>query len=226
MNIVNILEFKLSVLVAAVLTVIMSLGFIMFEPQLGLAVEDQVVVNQSVTSGIAITSPSDVTMSRAITSAANTSVGTSTWTVTTNNQAGYTLSLSASSTAGCADKGGEGTLDALCDVATGEAFTDVASSTKATWSVTSDYAFGFSSTGTDVTGWGTGSVCESTVHIPSATLFYQGFDGTNLIEIASSTSVTGTSGTATDVCFAAEQNGVFAPSGSYQATTTATAVVQ
>ncbi len=207
-------------------TVFVFAAFISLEPHFVGAVEDQVVVNQAVTAGIAIDSPSDVSMSRALTVTDNTSVGTSTWTVTTNNQSGYTLSLSASSTAGCADRATDGVNDSLCDVSTGEAFQDMATSSKSTWSVTSNYMFGFASLGADVTGWGAGSYCESTTHVPSSTLTYQGFDGTVLIEVASSTSQTGTAGTATSVCFGTEQAGVFAPSGSYQATTTATAVVQ
>ncbi|MDO8573116.1 MAG: hypothetical protein Q7S11_05185 [bacterium] len=206
--------------------IIFMSGFVFLEPTVGLAVEDQVVITQTVTSGISISSPADVTMSQALTVSADTSVGTSTWTVTTNNVTGYTLSVSASSTSPCPLNTASIMRKSLCDISTASGFTDIATTSKAVWSVTSDYAFGYSAFGNDTTGHGTGSQCSSTANVPSSTLLYQGFNGTTLIQIASSSVKTGTSGTATNVCYAVEQDAVFAPSGTYKATTTATAVVQ
>jgi len=40
--------------------VLMLSGFVFIEPAISLAVEDQVVINQAVTSGITISSPSDI----------------------------------------------------------------------------------------------------------------------------------------------------------------------
>lgn len=214
--------------ILAVAMVVLA-AFVALEPAIASAVEDQVVVTQEVTAGITISSPSDTSMSRALTVTDSTSIGTTTWTVTTNSQSGYTMSLTASSTAGCDSESAQDSdtvPDTLCDVGNGEAFNDLATTSKATWSVTNDYQFGYSAVGNDVTGHGTGSSCGET-HTPSTTLTYQGLDGTNTsYQVASSTSETGTTGTGTDVCWAVEQQGVFAPSGSYQATTTATAVVQ
>ncbi len=192
-------------------------SFAGLEPQLGLAASasDSVVVTQGVTSGISIDSPADVTMNP-LSTTQNTSVGTTTWTVITNNQAGYTLSVKADYTSRTA---------ALKDTSSGEQFSDFGTSTPATWSVTNDYMFGFAPFGNDTTGYGTGSLCESANDVPSTSLNYVGFYSADR-QIASSTSETSTSGTATTVCYAAEQNGVWAPSGTYTATITATATTQ
>lgn len=173
---------------------------------------------------ISITSPSDISFSRSLSVTDNTATASTTWTVTTDISSGYNITITASSTSGCVDHDGEGVADALCDTATNEAFNDLATTSKATWSVSNAYAFGWSAYGDHVTGFGTGSSCDTgDTHTPSTSLTYQGFDGVNTsFQFASSTSATG--GTATTMCFAVEQNDVFAPSGSYQATTTATAV--
>jgi len=180
---------------------------------------DVVLINQTVTSGITISDGADVTMSQAISTGANTAVGTTSWTVITNDTAGYTLAITAEDHASCASN------DALCDIATGNSFTD-RSTVLSTWSVTNAYEFGFSAFGSDNTGWGTGSLCESATNVPSTSLLYSGLSQGTGIQIASSTTVTPVAGTATTVCFAAEQAGVFAPSGTYQATTTGTATTQ
>jgi hypothetical protein len=171
-----------------------------------------------VTSGISITSPSDINLT-ALSTTQNSAVGSATWTVTTNNQAGYTLDVEAS------------TDPALQDSGTSETFADYTEGTPGTpdtWSVSSAYEFGFSGYGTDVpTGtWGTDTDCIAGSDVPSAALNWRGFDGTTDIEIASASSETGTSGTASTLCVATEQEGIFAPSGTYQATITATATVQ
>ena len=145
-----------------------------------------------------------------------TGVGTSTWNVKTNNQAGYTLGVKADYT---------GRTAALKDTNSGEQFTDYGTSSPTTWSVSNDYMFGFSALGNDTTGFGSGSVCESAANVPSTTLGYIGFYSTDT-QIASSSSETNQNGTDTTVCFATEQDGVFAPSGTYTATVTATATTQ
>ncbi|NTV44888.1 MAG: hypothetical protein HGA67_04365 [Candidatus Yonathbacteria bacterium] len=176
---------------------------------------DSVVVNQAVTSGIAITSPSDITMT-ALTTSQNSAVGTATWTVTTNSQAGYKLELNAS------------TNPALAQVSPAESFanyTEAVAGTPETWSVSSAYEFGFSAYGSNVptATWGTDSDCIAAANVPSAGLKWRGFSGTTLTQIATSASETGTTGTASTMCVATEQNGTFAPSGTYTATITATA---
>jgi hypothetical protein len=177
--------------------------------------DDSIVVTQTVTSGISITSPSDINLT-ALSTTQNSAVGSATWNVKTNNQAGYTLDLHASA------------APALVDSGTSESFADYSSATPETWSVSSAYEFGFSGYGTHVpTGtWGTDTDCIATADVPSADLNWRGFDGTNDIEIASSASETSTSGVDSTLCVATEQEGVYAPSGDYQATITATATVQ
>jgi hypothetical protein len=201
----------------AVAALALMLAFPFAEPTMLLAqsVNDDVVVTQTVTSGISITSPSDINLT-ALSTTQNSAVGSATWNVKTNNQAGYTLDLHASA------------APALVDATTTEAFTDYSSATPETWSVSSAYEFGFSGYGDhvpDVT-WGDDTDCIATADVPSAGLNWRGFDGTNDIEIATSASETSTSGVDSTLCVATEQNGVYAPSGTYQATITATATVQ
>ncbi len=188
-------------------------SFVGLEPQLGLAASatDDVVVTLAVTSGISIDSPADVTMDP-LTMSQLTSVGTTTWTVITNNQAGYTLGVKADYTS----------RTAALKSTVGEQFTDYGTSSPATWIVSSDYKFGFAPLGADVTGYGTGSLCESANDVPSTSLNYVGFDSADRT-IATNSAETSTSGTPTTVCYAAEQDGVWAPSGTYTATITATA---
>ncbi|MCK5022167.1 MAG: hypothetical protein KAR54_02890 [Candidatus Pacebacteria bacterium] len=188
-------------------------GFALFEPSRVMAVTDEVVVSQTVTSGITISSPDDITLT-ALSLTQNSAVGSTTWTVITNNQAGYTLSVKASSS------------PALVDSTTSESFTDYTSSGKEAWSVSDAYEFGWSAFGDDVTGHGTDTNCVATTDVPSSTLLWEGFNGTADIQMGSSTSETIQAGTDTTLCVATEQDTVFAPSGTYAATLTATAVVQ
>ena len=147
----------------------------------------------------------------------NTATASTTWNIKTNNQTGYTLSVNASST------------PALQDDDTSEYFTDYTETTTnipEVWNVSNAYEFGFSVYGTNVNTsmYGTDTNCISTTDIPSAELKYRGYQSTTLLEIASSTSETTMAGIDTTLCIAVEQDTVYAPSGFYQATTTATAV--
>lgn len=196
--------------------------FMLFEAPLmqAVTVEDQVVINQTVTAGISITSPSDITMT-ALSMNQDTATGAATWNVKTNNQTGYTLSVNASTT----------NAAALCDDDPNpdECFTDyieVSAGVPETWTVSNAYEFGFSAYGTHVNTslYGTDTDCINGADVPSAALKYQGYEGLNLIEIASSTAETAMAGINTTLCVAVEQDAVYAPSGFYQATTTATAV--
>jgi len=179
-------------------------------------------VTLTVTEEISLTPPSAITMSPAITMSQNSSIGTgNAWNVKTNAQAGYTLALKDDGT------------PALQDATTGETFSD-ASSTPSTWGFSAGQAcngttlcFGFSVYGNDVnTGtWGSDTTCGS-AGVPSANLNYRGFSGTTDITVASSNTETSTSGTNTVLCVAAQQNGVYAPSGTYTTTITGTATTQ
>ena len=211
----NYLSSQLSQCLAGFLA--LAIIFPALEPMIARAATatDSVIVTQAVTSGIAITAPSDITMT-ALSTTQNSAVGSATWTVTTNNQAGYKLELHASSD------------PALAQISPAESFVDYTESpagTPDTWTVTSAYEFGFSARGTHVPSgtWGTDTDCINTTDVPSAGLKWRGFDGVTNIQIATSSTETGTSGTASTMCVATQQSGVFAPSGTYTATITATA---
>jgi hypothetical protein len=169
-------------------------------------------------SSISISTGSDINLT-ALSISQDTAVGNSSWTVTTDDPAGYSLSVEAS------------TDPALQDSGTGEVFIDYSESTPGTpetWSVSGAYEFGFSVRGSDVPEgiWGTDTDCIAATNVPSAGLKWRGFDGTTDIEIASRTSRTTPSGVISNICVASEQEGVFAPSGTYTATITATALAQ
>lgn len=185
------------------------------EPALSRAVTatDEVIVSLSVDAGISITSPADEPLSRNLGVSANTATGDTTWNVKTNNSAGYTLSVKAT-TSPALRNGTNSVLDYIPAVV----------ATPETWSVSNAAEFGFSSFGTDVsTGtWGTDSDCVAAAHTPSATLKYRDFDTTD-IQIATRAATTTTAGIDSTVCFGVEQNSFYIPSGTYQASIIATA---
>ncbi len=169
-------------------------------------------------SMISISAGSDITLT-ALSLSQHSSVGSASWTVITDDVAGYTLSTHASSD------------PALADGSTGESFTDYTETiagTPETWSVVSGYEFGFSGYGSHVSSatWGTDTDCINTTNVPSATLKWRGFDGTNDMTFASSNVRTNISGVATALCVATEQDSMFAPSGTYTGVITATAVAR
>jgi len=190
-------------------------GYALWEPVKVTAAEDtdNVVVYQMITPGITISSPSDISMT-SLSLTQNTAVGSATWTVTTNNQAGYTLTVKASAS------------PALVASTTSESFADYTSAGKETWSVTNAYEFGFSAYGDHVTGYGTDTDCINGADVPSSTLLWEGFNGATPIQMASSTAETTMAGKASTLCVATEQDTVWAPSGLYAATITATATTQ
>mgnify|MGYP003450628258 CR=1 FL=1 len=208
------------------LSIIMLFGIVyssvaFFEPTIINAVTDSIVVNLTVDSGISITSPSDVTMS-SLGTAVNTSTGWAIWNVKTNDPDGYTLAVKASTNPALVS-GPNSFLD----------YTEAVGGTPDTWSVNSgNIEFGFSGIGTDVENVNSdqynangvttcdNGVASSTVN---ATLGFLGFE-TSDQTLASRAATTTTSGIDTRICFAAAQNGVYAPAGLYQATITATAV--
>ncbi len=178
-----------------------------------LAASSSVVVTLNVTTGISISSPSNTTLSTTLGVAANGAVGTTTWTVITNDVAGYTLALNA--TTSPAMQSGSATV---ADYQTGA---------PNTWSVTSgNAAFGYSAFGTDVsTGtWGTGAACNGATgnNATSTTLKYKGFT-TSPFTVASRAATTTPTGISSTICYAVEQNNFFIPSGTYTATIVATA---
>ncbi len=175
---------------------------------------DNVIVTLNVTAGISITSPSDVSMSQNLGVSADTAVGSAVWNVKTNNSAGYTLALKAT-TSPALESGSNTIAD----------YTPAVAATPETWSVPSGTAeFGFSGFGSHIsTGtWGTDSDCLAGANVPSAGLKYRDFD-TSDITLATSAATTTTTGVDSTVCFAVEQDTFYAPSGTYQATIVATA---
>jgi hypothetical protein len=174
---------------------------------------DSVIVTLTVDSGITITSPADVTMAPNIGIAANGSIGSAIWNVKTNRTSGYTLAVKASS-APALVSGGNSFAD----------YTESVANTPEVWSVAGGAKeFGYSAYGTDTaTGtWGTGTSCGS-AGVPTGTQKYVSFKTADAT-VATRATVTLTTGVDTTVCFAAQQNTVFAPSGTYTATITATA---
>lgn len=171
------------------------------------------VVTLTVDAGITITAGTNVTMDPNLGISANSSIGSSAWTVKTNNAAGYTLSVKASTAPALKSTGAKVIAD----------YTEATPGTPDAWVVGSGAKeFGFSAYGTNVPGdFGTGASC-GTSGTPTPTLKYLGFKTTDK-QIATLGTVTSTAGVATNICFAAAQNGVFADSGIYTATITATA---
>ncbi|MFA6797517.1 MAG: hypothetical protein WCR40_02330, partial [Candidatus Paceibacterota bacterium] len=176
---------------------------------------DSVVVTLDVTAGIAIDSPSDVSMSRPLSMTNMTAIGTSTWNVVTNNAAGYNLTVKADTSPAMQQ-----------NVSTTTTIADYNTGTPTLWSVSAGTAkFGFSAFGPDTSDatWGTGETCGAG-HDPSSSLKYLGFTttSTSSLAIATRSSTTTFAGSATTVCFAVEQNSFYIPSGQYTATITAT----
>jgi hypothetical protein len=194
---------------------LIQIFYLVIEPAISTAasVSDGVQVTLTVDSGITITTPGDVTMSPNIGITANGSIGSAVWNVKTNKATGYSLAVKASAS------------PALVSGANSFAdYTELVDDTPEVWSVpAAAKEFGFSAYGTDTTTatWGTAATCGA-LGVPDVLQKYVGFKVTDQT-IATRDTVTSTSGVDTTVCFAAEQDTVYAPSGTYTATITATA---
>jgi hypothetical protein len=189
--------------------------YVAIEPSVASAVtaNDSIIVTLTVDEGITITSPADVTMSPNIGVSADGSIGSAVWTVKTNVAAGYTLAVKAGASPALVS-GGNSFAD----------YTEAVAGTPEVWSVPGGAKeFGYSAFGTDVSTseYGTGASCGS-AGAPTGTSKYEGFE-TSDNTIATRASVTPTTGIATTVCFAAEQDTIYAAAGTYTATITATA---
>ncbi len=171
---------------------------------------------------LSISSANDISMT-ALSLTQKSSVGDTSWTINTDNIAGYSAVVFATVSDVCLDRDGEGATDALCDITTSESFADISVS-KHLWNVSNEYAFGWSAYGDDVSGHGVDTDCVAIANVPSDTLLWQGFHSTTAYQIASSTMRTSPSGSSITMCVATEQDTVFAPSGTYTATTTITVV--
>ena len=193
------------------LTLIVTALIPALEPMTAQAVgaTGNVLVTQNIAASIAITAPTTISLTP-LSVTQNSAVGTGAWTVTTNDTNGYTLTLNATTTPAMTN-----------GVAS---FADYGTSTVTTWSVSNAYKYGFSVFGSATTGYGSGGTCTASTDVPSTTLLWRGFYGTNTIQVASSSAPTSQSGVVTTMCVADAQNIVLAPSGNYTATVVATAV--
>ena len=192
-------------------------GFVSFEQNIARASTSSstnVVVTLNVTTGISVTANSaSLTMSNPLSISQNTSVGSSTFTVITNDILGYTLGLNATTSPAMQ---GSGVAYNIPDLA----------ATPATFSVgAGTSAFGFSAYGSDVTAskWGTDGSCGSSGTLLSNAMKYAGFT-TSATTTASRTATTTPTGVTTTVCYGVAQGtSFFVPAGTYTATIVATA---
>lgn len=178
---------------------------------------DNVVVTLNVTSGVTISNGSDTTMTPNIGVTSDRSVGSSSWSVATNSATGYTLAVKASTTPALRNGG----IDNFAD------YTEATPGTPDPWGGVAVGAkeFGYSAYGTDVltATWGTALDCGNTgTGVTNANQKYRGFSVSD-VTIASRAGVTPNAGVTSSICFAAQQNSVYAASGAYTATITATA---
>lgn len=83
-----------------ILGILVMTGYMFFEPEMIKAVADSVVVTQAVSAEITISSPADVTMSSAIPGITGNlgapRTGSATWTVKTNNDTGFNMTINSS----------------------------------------------------------------------------------------------------------------------------------
>ena len=195
--------------------------YLIVEPTVVTAVTDDVVVTLNVTDGITITDGAPVTMAPDIGIASDRSVGTSSWNVKTNSDSGYTLAVKASASPALVN----GVIDSFND------YTEATPGTPDAWGgvASGQKEFGFSGRGTHVlnTFYTTSPAdCGNTgTGVPNANSKYLGFE-TSDQTLASSNTYTTTAGVTSYICFAAQQNAVYAASGTYTATITGTALVQ
>lgn len=186
-------------------------------------VTDTVLVTLNVDAGISITDGAPANMTPNIGITGNKAVGSSSWNVKTNNATGYTLLVHADAAPALVKTSGGGAADSFAD------YTEAVDGTPETWGgvASTDKEFGFSARGTDVLAsfGNTATTCGDTGNgTPDAASKYLGFNNTADIQIATRNSVTTPSGVDTNICFAAEQgSGIYASSGTYTTTVTATA---
>lgn len=178
----------------------------------GVTDSDDVLVTLTVDEGISISVGNDVIMDPLSVSLL-TSIGSSSWTVTTNSHAGYELAVKANADPALVNADGDFFTD----------YTETVADTPELWSVADgDYEFGYSVYGPDSLDatWGALDTC-GTATVPGGNKYI----GTEIVDkvIATKADPTNPDGVTTTICFAAEQNGIFAPSGTYTTTITATA---
>jgi hypothetical protein len=200
-------------------SLVLSFGYVSFEPEIVVAatISDDVIITLNVTSGIAITTPSDTAMTPDLGISSDTSIGTTTWNVKTNNHLGYTLSVKST---------GIPPVPAM-EASSTALIPDYQTAAPNTWSIASgNAAFGYSAYGSDVATatWGpTQTKCSTGTNLPNSNLRYRGFTASDY-PVATHNATTTPAGVDTTVCYAVQQNGFYINSGVYHANITATAV--
>jgi hypothetical protein len=127
-------EFITTLKTSTISLLMLALMFLVVEPAIGNAIEDQFTVTQSVTAEISFLTPAaDITMSPSLAGiTGGTSNGSTYVRVLTNNALGYNMTLSASSSAGMLGNSQGGTIPALVPAVAGVpdyAFTTMAANT-------------------------------------------------------------------------------------------------
>ena len=191
---------------------------LLIEPTTALAtaVTNNVVVTLNVTSGVTISTSSNVTMLPSIGIASDRAVGGSSWSVATNSATGYTLAVHASTTPALKSAGDSFANYTEAVLGTPELWTGVTAGLK-------EFGYGAYGTDTPTATWGTPTGCGNTgTGVPDAAGKFKGMTTTDAT-IASRGGVTPTTGITTNICFAAQETSVYAAAGTYTATVTATA---
>ena len=206
------------------LITVLLIGLVIFlEPQasFGAFVDDQVIVTQVVTEEISIDSPADVDMSPDIPGmTGGNSDGNCTWTVITNNLAGFNMGLTASTTPAMQDVSANSFAD----------YTPAGAPPDFDWSVAAaDSEFGFSPYGTTTPAnvaaafKYTGTTCNSGTTTADGKC-WRGFNGATAIPVFSRSTPTTSSGEAEKINYKATSGAShFQIAGTYHAYITATA---
>jgi len=180
------------------------------------AVADSAEVTLTVTSGISISNGADEVMEPNLSITQHKSVGTSSWTVITNDPNGYQLVVTAD------------TVPAMKSATSEFAdYTEATAGTPEVWSVSNAKEFGYSAFGTRTPAdWGTGAAScgNTTTGVVDPALRFVGVPTAN-DPISTFNDPTPIAGVLTTICFAAEQETVFAEAGAYHANITGTATV-
>lgn len=207
------------------LTVITVIGFANFEPELSSAVSSSTTVTLTVDSEITMTSSSfgnNVVMSPNLSMTQDTSIGSTTINVVTNDTDGYTLNLRAATSTAMKSTTNPAN-NYFAD------YSPAVANTPENWTENANaYEFGFGVYGNDiVTGWAAGTSC-GTAGANAITSSINWLNASTVDRlVAQKNSATTQAGVDTVVCFGAEQGtNVFAPSGNYSAEIIATAAVQ
>ena len=205
------------VAVSFFLTLTLALGFVVFEPAIIRAVEDQFTITQTITAEIAFTTAAqNVTMNGSIAGITGGNAwGTTTSVVTTNNSTGFTMTIVASSSPAMQRVGGSGTISDYTPSTAG--IPDFA------FAVPSGSEFGYS-----VSASTTADLAQK-FKDDGATCNTGSADTNGLSTVATSTLVTTaetpSSGATSSYYFRTLVNAGFLAAGTYNATATLTAVI-